>query len=131
MDGALIMDESSMTAESVMPIKIKDRPMFSPEAGLSRQVLAYTHGLMLVRHLMEKGWVGARHSHPHEQLVYVVRGHIQFTGGGKTFDARAGDSFVVQGGIEHQASAIEESEVLDVFSPFREDYADSTGEVAQ
>jgi quercetin dioxygenase-like cupin family protein len=131
MDGALIMDKSSMIAESVMPVKIKDRPMFSPEPGLSRQVLAYTHGLMLVRHLMEKGWVGARHSHPQEQLVYVVRGHIQFTGGDKTFDARTGDSFVVPGGIEHQASAVEESEVLDVFSPFRNDYAESAGKVTQ
>jgi quercetin dioxygenase-like cupin family protein len=83
---------------------------------------------MLVRHLMEKGWIGARHSHPHEQLVYVVRGHIQFTGGDKTFDARAGDSFVVPGGIEHQAAAVEESEVLDVFTPVRKDYAESSGE---
>jgi len=112
-----------MTAESVRLIEIKDRPLFSPESGLSRQVLAYTENLMLVRHLMEKGWRGARHRHPHEQLVYVVRGHIEFTGGDRTFNARAGDSFVVPGGIEHQASAVEESEVLDVFTPFRNDYA--------
>jgi quercetin dioxygenase-like cupin family protein len=32
--------------------------------------------MMLVRHTMEKGWAGNRHSHPHEQLVYIVnRGH--------------------------------------------------------
>jgi quercetin dioxygenase-like cupin family protein len=78
---------------------------------------------MLVRHLMEKGWVGSRHSHPHEQLVYVIRGHIQFKGGDKIFDAREGDSFVVPGGIDRQASAVEESEVLDVFAPLREDCA--------
>jgi len=114
-----------MTAEDMKPVEMNDRRVFSPETGLSRQVLAYTDKLMLVRHLMEKGWVGARHSHPHEQLVYIVSGHIRFNGGGKTFDARAGDSFIVPGGIEHQASAVEESEVLDVFTPFREDYAES------
>jgi unsaturated pyranuronate lyase len=114
-----------MTAEDIQRVEMKDRQVFSPETGLSRQVLAYTNKLMLVRHLMEKGWVGARHSHPHEQLVYIISGHIQFSGGGKTFDARAGDSFVVPGGIEHQASAVEESEVLDVFTPFREDYAEN------
>jgi unsaturated pyranuronate lyase len=108
--------------EGITLVEMKDRRIFSPEPGLARQVLAYTEQLMLVRHLMEKGWVGARHSHPHEQLVYIIRGHIQFTGGGKTFDAREGDSFVVPGGIEHQASALEESEVLDVFTPVREDY---------
>jgi quercetin dioxygenase-like cupin family protein len=111
--------------EHIKLIELKDRRVFSPEPGLSRQVLAYTGKLMLVRHLMEKGWVGARHSHPHEQLVYVVRGHLQFNDGEGPFDVREGGSFVVPGGIEHQASALEESEVLDVFTPFREDYAES------
>lgn len=112
-----------MTAEGITLIKRKDRAAAAPEPGLLRQVLAYTDNLMLVRHQMEPGWVGAKHSHPHEQLVYVVSGHIRFTGGGKTFDACTGDSFVVPGGVEHQACALEESEVLDVFTPFREDYA--------
>jgi quercetin dioxygenase-like cupin family protein len=114
-----------MTAESMMLVEMKDRRIFSPETGLSRQVLAFSDELMLVRHLMEKGWTGARHSHPHEQLVYVVRGHIHFHGGDTSFDARTGDSFVVPGGMEHQARAVEESEVLDVFTPVREDYAES------
>jgi len=113
-----------MTAEGITLIERRDRAASSPEAGLLRQVLAYSGNLMLVRHEMQKGWVGAKHSHPHEQLVYVVSGHIRFTGGGRTFDARSGDSFVVPGGVEHQASALEESEVLDVFTPYREEYAD-------
>jgi quercetin dioxygenase-like cupin family protein len=112
-----------MSSEYVTLVEQKAARRFSPESGLSRQVLAYNDQLMLVRHLMEKGWVGARHSHPHEQLVYIIRGHLQFTGGDMTFEARTGDSFVVPGGMEHQASALEESEVLDVFTPFREDYA--------
>jgi quercetin dioxygenase-like cupin family protein len=114
-----------MIAESINFVEQKDAEVFSPEAGLSRQVLAYNHQLMLVRHLMQKGWIGARHSHPHEQLVYIIRGHLRFSGGGTTFDARTGDSFVVPGGIEHQATALEESEVLDVFTPYREDYAEN------
>lgn len=113
-----------MTTEYVTLVEQKAAKLFSPEDGLSRQVLAYNDRLMLVRHLMEKGWVGTRHSHPHEQLVYIIRGHLRFTGGDNTFEARSGDSFVVPGGMEHQASALEESEVLDVFTPFREDYAE-------
>jgi quercetin dioxygenase-like cupin family protein len=95
----------------------------TPEKGMQRQVLAYSQQLMLVRHHFVEGWAGARHSHPHHQLVYVVRGHIRFDGGGKTVDLRAGDSLVVDGNVEHQASAVEDSEVLDVFTPYREDYA--------
>jgi hypothetical protein len=58
-----------MTAENIRLGEMKDRRFFSPEPGLSRQVLAYTGKVMLVRHLMEKGWVGPRHGHPHEQLL--------------------------------------------------------------
>jgi quercetin dioxygenase-like cupin family protein len=114
-----------MTDKRIGLVQAKDMRLFSPENGLSRQVLAYSDKLMLVRHLMEKGWVGARHSHPHEQLVYIIRGHIHFTGENQTFEARGGDSFIVPGGIEHQATALEESEVLDIFTPFREDYAEN------
>jgi quercetin dioxygenase-like cupin family protein len=97
--------------------------ILSPETGMKRQVLAYSQQLMLVRHHFVQGWVGARHSHPHHQLIYVVRGRIRFDGGGKTVELRSGDSLVVDGNVEHQATALEDSEVLDVFTPYREDYA--------
>jgi quercetin dioxygenase-like cupin family protein len=117
------MMTNEMTTKEIRNIHLKDAATLTPEPGLLRQVLAFNPNLMLVRHQMEKGWVGARHSHPNDQMVYVIQGHLQFTGGGITFDARRGDSFVVPGGVEHQARAMEDSEVLDVFHPFREDYA--------
>jgi quercetin dioxygenase-like cupin family protein len=96
---------------------------FSPEPGLTRRILASNPKLMLVEHRMTPGWVGARHSHPHDQLVYVISGHLTIhCGDAEPFDVKAGDSFVVKGGVEHQASAHEESHVLDVFTPTREDY---------
>ena len=122
MDGALIKEQT--LSEGIKLVGIEDVESRLPEDGLTRQVLAYTDKLMLVRHLMQKGWVGVRHCHPHEQLVYVIRGHIRFNGGGKTLEARGGDSFVVPGGMEHEASALEDSEVLDVFTPYRKDYAE-------
>jgi quercetin dioxygenase-like cupin family protein len=112
-----------MTGKTIEHVQLEDRTISSPEPGLSRQVLAFDEKLMLVRHLMEKGWVGAKHSHPHDQLVYIVQGRLQFTAGGATFDVRTGASLVVPGGVEHQARALEQSEVLDIFTPFRQDYA--------
>ena len=105
-------------------IRTEDAKSFTPEPGMKRQVLAYNDQLMLVRHSLAPGWVGARHSHPHHQLVYVERGSVRVDAGGNLFDAHAGDSFVLDGGIEHQVSALEQSEVLDVFTPLREDYRD-------
>jgi quercetin dioxygenase-like cupin family protein len=94
----------------------------SPEPGLTRRVLAYNEKLFVVEHKMEKGWAGTMHSHPHEQAVYIVQGHIRLNCQGKTFDLRNGDTFVVRGGIEHGASAVDDSVVVDIFTPLREDY---------
>ena len=115
-----VASEFILVAATLMRIKSR---LLLPRPQLDEQGNEIDPREELVRHLMEKGWVGSRHSHPHEQLVYIIRGHIQFKGGDKIFDAREGDSFVVPGGIDHQASAVEESEVLDVFAPLREDYA--------
>ena len=93
-----------------------------PEPGLTRRVGAHNEKLLLAEHRMDAGWAGAAHSHPHDQMAYVVSGRLRITAGGRTFEARAGDSFVVRGGIEHQASALEPSVVIDVFTPCREDY---------
>lgn len=105
-------------------IRTQEARSFLPEPGMTRQVLAHNDELMLVRHYFKQDWVGERHSHPHHQLVYVVRGALRVDVDGKVFDVLAGDSFVVDGGVEHQASALEDSEVLDVFTPVREDYRD-------
>jgi quercetin dioxygenase-like cupin family protein len=93
-----------------------------PESGLKRRVLAYNDKLFVAEHEMVKGWVGKVHSHPHDQVVYVVHGHLRVTCQGTAFDIQAGDTFVVRGGVEHGASAIEDSLVIDVFTPCREDY---------
>ena len=93
-----------------------------PELGLERRVGAYNDKLFLAEHRMEKGWTGGAHSHPHDQIVYVVSGHLRAIAGDRTFEVRAGDSFVVRGGVQHQASALESSVVIDVFTPCREDY---------
>ncbi len=103
-------------------VRTEDAISQTPEPGMIRQVLAHNEKLMLVRHYFEAGWVGARHAHPHEQMVYVIQGALRMDVGGHVFDVHAGDSFVVEGGVEHQASALEASEVLDVFTPIREDY---------
>jgi hypothetical protein len=81
-----------------------------PEAGLTRAVMAYNDKLFLAEHKMVKGWAGSLHS------------HLKVTCQGKTFDVRSRDSFVVRGGVEHGASAVEDSVVIDVFTPCREDY---------
>ena len=104
--------------------KFSEARVSSPEPGLTRRIGASNTKLMLSEHRMKKGWAGASHSHPHEQVVYVVSGHIRATVGANTFEARSGDSFVVAGGTEHGATALADSIVVDVFAPARDEYLD-------
>ena len=112
-----------MSSNGIEVSASQDEIMSVPEPGLRRQVMSFTPDMMLVRHRMVKGWVGAKHSHPHEQMVYVVSGSIVLEYPGGQVAAKTGDSFIVPGGADHQAWALEDSEVLDIFTPYREDYA--------
>jgi quercetin dioxygenase-like cupin family protein len=116
------METRKQTFPDLVVVANKDAQQSEPEPGLKRRVLAYNEKLFVAEHQMKKGWVGTLHSHPHEQVVYVVEGHLTVTCQGRTFDVRTGDTFVVRGGVEHGASAIEDSLVVDVFTPCREDY---------
>ncbi|MGA3045723.1 MAG: cupin domain-containing protein [Terracidiphilus sp.] len=111
-----------MSENAILVTASKNEGMSTPEPGLRRQVMSFSPSMMLVRHTMIEGWAGARHSHPHEQMVYIVRGRIRFEHPGGSFVVGQGESFLVPGNVEHQASALEDSEVLDIFTPMREDY---------
>lgn len=63
------------------------------------------------------------HSHPHEQIGIVIIGKIEFVIGGQTKTLKAGDVYVIPGGVEHEARTFEAPvQVMDVFSPVREEY---------
>lgn len=117
------MEAAKQSNPDLVVTHVADAKKSAPEPGLLRLVGAYNEKLFVAEHRMEKGWVGSKHSHRHEQAAYVVSGHIRLTSAGQTVDLLPGDSFVVRGGVEHQASALEPSVVLDVFTPCREDYA--------
>jgi len=113
---------SSKAFPDTMSVRAADARAFTAEPGLERRILAHNENMMLAEHRLLRGWAGARHAHPHDQLVYVISGRIRFACGAETHDGGPGDSFIVRGGIEHQAWALEDSIVLDVFTPYREDY---------
>ena len=63
------------------------------------------------------------HSHPHEQAGLMIQGEFDMTIGGETKRLKAGDAYVIPGGVEHSVVGLEGwSLALDIFSPPREDY---------
>ena len=62
------------------------------------------------------------HSHPHEQLGYVLDGTLVLQIAGVEHRLPAGHAYAIPGGVEHAARSDERCVVLDVFHPVREDY---------
>jgi quercetin dioxygenase-like cupin family protein len=90
--------------------------------GVRMKALVWGERSLLCEFRMEKGKGLPPHAHPHEQTGYLISGRIRFTIDGETFEAEPGDSWSIKGNVEHAAEVLEESKVVEVFSPVREEY---------
>ena len=77
---------------------------------------------MQVQVFFEQGAIGAMHSHPHEQLTYVLEGEFEFTIGGETRIVKAGDTLYKQPNIMHGCVCKKKGALLDTFTPQRQDF---------
>ncbi|NDO81056.1 cupin [Citrobacter sp. NCU1] len=62
------------------------------------------------------------HQHLHETATTILKGALRLTVDGRTLYLHAGDTFIIPSWAIHHAEALEDSEVLDVYTPVREDY---------
>ena len=90
--------------------------------GIKRKIMGYDDKIMLVHVLFEKGAIGSTHEHYHSQVSYVGSGVFDITIDGETQKLEEGDSFYVPPNTLHGAFCIEAGELIDVFSPIREDF---------
>jgi quercetin dioxygenase-like cupin family protein len=91
-------------------------------AGLMRRALAQTDNVMIVEFRSDAGVVIPEHSHPNQQVGYVVSGMLELTLNGKSHRLNPGDSYAIPGDAPHSAVFVQESIIIDCFSPPREDY---------
>lgn len=90
--------------------------------GVSRKVLAYSKNIMPVEVHLEKGAAIVAHSHPHEQVSYIISGRIEVSCGDYKKELKAGDSVYFSPNEEHSVVCLESGMVLDMFTPYREDF---------
>ncbi len=77
---------------------------------------------MLARLVLKKGCIVPRHSHPNEQIAYIVSGTLEFIVAGESHVVRAGEILVIPANVPHSALALEDTEDLDLFAPPRQDW---------
>ena len=97
--------------------------------GLKRKVLSYSKNLMAVELCFEKGAVGAKHSHPHEQIGYLISGSLVYQEEGcEDKVLHTGDTYYVAPNVVHGVEILEDTKLLDIFTPMREDFVPAVHE---
>jgi quercetin dioxygenase-like cupin family protein len=82
----------------------------------------HTENLTIARLLISKDAVVPEHSHVNEQVATVERGALRFIIGGQELVVGAGQSVAIPSNVPHSVVALEDTVVVDVFSPRRDDW---------
>jgi quercetin dioxygenase-like cupin family protein len=90
---------------------------------LSRQYVSGTQSMM-ARIMLKKGCLVPEHSHPNEQIAAILSGALEFNLSGRKVIVRAGEVLVIPANVPHSATALEDTEDLDLFAPPRQDWID-------
>ncbi len=99
-----------------------DLPTDAPMPLLERQRVIGANA-MISRVLLRRGCDVPSHSHANEQFACIISGRLRFGLGEpgspehRTIDVRAGEVLHLPANVPHSAVALEDTLVLDIFSP--------------
>ena len=98
-------------------------PSVATPDGAQRKVLSYGGNMMVVQFTFDAGVSSWLHSHPHEQVGYVVSGEIDFNiEDHEPVRLKAGGSYYVPPDVKHNVVTYAPTVLLDAFTPMRDDF---------
>ncbi len=99
----------------------KVSPVEKP-AGVFRRTLTWNNELMLCHFDMKKGAKIPLHDHRASQNGYVISGKLSFITEKDSFIAGPGDAYIFGPNEKHGAEVLEDTIVVEAFSPSRPEY---------
>jgi unsaturated pyranuronate lyase len=102
-------------------VRWADEPVEQLSPGIGRQMLS-TENLTVATIHLAAGAVVPRHQHHNEQVANVLSGSARFVVGEEEAVVSGGESIVVPADVPHEVVALEDTVVIDVFAPRREDW---------
>jgi quercetin dioxygenase-like cupin family protein len=90
--------------------------------GIKRQTVTNGKSMYQMRAHLDAGSQMPEHHHPHEQIVHILKGRMKLIVGGEAHELSVGDSYYLAGNVPHAVETIEDTDVLDTFSPPRDEY---------
>src|SRR4051794_39629350 len=90
--------------------------------GAVRGHYVHVAGMTVGEVLLDADTIIPIHTHPHEQVTYVMEGRFEFTVGDETTVLETGMAALIPSGAPHGGRTLTACRVLDTFAPAREDY---------
>jgi quercetin dioxygenase-like cupin family protein len=97
-------------------------PWIEISPGIRRQTIAHGEKMYQMLAQLKSGSKMPAHQHPQEQIVHILSGRMKLIADGKPHELGTGDSFYLASNVLHGVEALEETRVLDTFSPPRHEY---------
>ena len=99
-----------------------DNPWIDICPGIKRQTVTSGKTMYQMLARLEAGSKMPEHQHTQEQIVHILAGRMTLIVAGTPHEMKTGDSFYLAGGVPHGVETIEDTRVLDTFSPPRDEY---------
>ncbi len=91
--------------------------------GVEQRTLSITPTMMMCEARLRGGSHVPPHEHPHEQASYIVTGRLRVRIHEEEATLEAGDAYAIPGGVLHAIDVLNDTVVVDVFTPHRSEYA--------
>lgn len=99
-----------------------ENPWIDMVPGIRRQTITTGATMYQMRARLDAGSRLPEHSHPQEQITHVISGRLRMNVSGEPHELGPGESLYLPSNVPHGAETIEDTLVIDTFSPPREDY---------
>ncbi len=103
------------------------KPWIQIVPGIKRQTIASGTLMYQMRAQLDAGSRLPEHQHPQEQVAHVLAGRMRLIVSGTPHELGPGDSFYLGSNVPHGVETIEDTTVIDTFSPPRDDYLSLDG----
>lgn len=108
-----------MAAPKAVPWDRVEREQLTPL--LQRQFFS-TPQLTMARFELKKGCIVPEHHHHNEQVTSVFQGALKLSFSGQDVIVRPGETISILPNLPHSAEALEDTVVIDIFTPPRSDW---------
>ena len=99
-----------------------ESPWIQIVPGIRRRTITTGATMYQMRAELDAGSRLPEHSHPQEQIVHIIKGRLRVLVASGAHELETGDSFYLESNVPHGIETLEDTVVLDTFSPPRDDY---------